>query len=68
MHGKRLHEAEAEFYELLNRARVDDKPQQVRFITGQGAIQQMLQKMAKEHDLEAYILLANRGVLVVHFE
>ena len=68
MHGKRLLEAEQLFYGLLDEVRLKRGEQEVLFITGTGAIQEMLKRLADEQGLNWYVPLANRGCIVVEFE
>ena len=68
LHGRRVAEAEEVFFEVLNEVRMKGKPREVVFITGPGKIQERFKGLAKEHDLNAYIPLANRGCLIVEFE
>ena len=68
LHGKRLKEAEEIFHTLLNQTRMTGKNQETLFITGTGPIQEMLKKLAKEQELNAYVPMANRGCIVVEFE
>ncbi len=68
MHGKRVADAEKAFDTLLNEARLGKKLIEITFVTGTGAIQEMLKRRASEQDLYHYIPLANRGCIVIEFE
>lgn len=68
MHGKRLKEAEDLFYAILDETRLKKGEQEVLFITGSGAIRDMLQRLAREQELNAYVPMSNRGCIVVEFE
>lgn len=68
LHGKRVADAEALFFDHLNNSRLKDVLEVICFITGQGLIRERLLAMAKEHELYHYVPLANRGCVVIEFE
>jgi DNA-nicking Smr family endonuclease len=68
MHGKRIAEVEEIFFTLLNESRMKAKLIEVMFITGTGAIQEWLKQKSSEQDLYHYVVMANRGCIVVEFE
>ena len=68
MHKKRLKEAEEIFHECLNEARLKQEAREICFITGTGPIQEMLKRLAKEQQLNAYVPMANPGCIVIEFE
>ncbi|MCB0405248.1 MAG: Smr/MutS family protein [Bdellovibrionales bacterium] len=68
LHGKLVAEAEDIFHEILNEVRMNGRAQEVMFITGVGKIQERLKMLASEQDLNHYVQMGNRGVLVVEFE
>ncbi|MEZ4750292.1 MAG: hypothetical protein R3B54_06610 [Bdellovibrionota bacterium] len=68
LHGKLVAEAEEIFHDILNDVRMKDRAEEVMFITGVGKIQDRLKALASEQDLNHYVQMGNRGVLVVEFE
>ncbi|MCB0417435.1 MAG: hypothetical protein H6617_10730 [Bdellovibrionaceae bacterium] len=68
LHGKLVAEAEEIFHDILNEVRMKGRSEEVMFITGVGKIQDRLKALASGQDLNHYVQMGNRGVLVVEFE
>lgn len=68
LHGKKVAEAEKIFFDYLDKARLSKKLIEVNFITGTGLIQNRFLALSKEHDLNAYVPMHNRGCIVIEFE
>ena len=68
LHGKKVADAEALFFDYLNNSRLADELKVICFVTGHGLIRERLLVLAKEHELYHYVPMANRGCVVIEFE
>lgn len=67
-HGMTVLQAETIFDKLLSEIRLKREEVEVTFVTGTGLVQLRLKDLATANDLNFYVPLNNRGVLVVEFE
>jgi len=67
-HGFRLLDAEIDIHLIIGAAKASQNTEIVQFITGHGAIREMLERILKEYDIGYAEKLGNSGVIIAEIE